>query len=234
MTDHAAAMPLHQQIVTDLEGKILSGAWPPGHRIPFEHELTTQYRCARMTVNKALSALAAAGLITRRRRAGSFVAQPPTQSAMLHIPDLATEIRDQGATYGYRLIKRRIAGVEAAPHGLIGAAWLILDAVHFANDRPFAAEARWINLDAVPDAANVDFAQTPPGSWLLAQVPWTRAAHEIRALNANTALAKTLAVAKDAACLMVERRTWRIDDAITYVRQIFPGDSYRLTAHFSP
>jgi DNA-binding GntR family transcriptional regulator len=33
---------------------------------------------------------------------------------------------------------------------------------------------------------------------------------------------------------MVERRTWRTDDAITYVRQIFPGDSYRLTAHFSP
>ncbi len=234
MTDHAAAMPLHQQIVTDLEGKILSGAWPPGYRIPFEHELTTQYRCARMTVNKALSALAAAGLITRRRRAGSFVAQPPTQSAMLHIPDLATEIREKGAAYGYRLIKRRIVGIEEAPHGLVGTMWLILDAMHFANNRPFAAEARWINLDAVPDATNADFAQTPPGSWLLAQVPWTRAAHEIRALNANAALAKTLAVTKGAACLMVERRTWRMGDAITYVRQIFPGDSYRLTADFSP
>jgi GntR family histidine utilization transcriptional repressor len=227
-------MPLHQQIVTDLEGKILSGAWPPGYRIPFEHELTTEYRCARMTVNKALSALAAAGLITRRRRAGSFVAQPPTQSAILHIPDLATEIRDQGATYGYRLIKRRVVDVEGAPRGLVGATWLVLDAVHFANDRPFATEARWINLDAVPDAATVDFAQTPPGSWLLAQVPWTRAVHEIRALSANAALATSLAITKGMACLMVERRTWRIDDAITYVRLIFPGDSYRLTAHFSP
>jgi len=33
-----------------------------------------QYGCARATVNKAVSALAAAGLIERHRRAGSFVA----------------------------------------------------------------------------------------------------------------------------------------------------------------
>ena len=56
--------------------RILSGEWPPGHRIPFEHELTARYRCSRMTVSKALGDLVAAGLIERRRRAGSFVRRP--------------------------------------------------------------------------------------------------------------------------------------------------------------
>jgi len=46
-------VPLHQRIRTDIEAKILSGAWGPGFRLPFEHELMTEYGCARMTVNRS-------------------------------------------------------------------------------------------------------------------------------------------------------------------------------------
>ena len=52
---------LHRRILEDVEGKILSGEWPPGHRIPFEHELTEQYQCSRMTVNKAITELVKRG-----------------------------------------------------------------------------------------------------------------------------------------------------------------------------
>ena len=58
-----APAALHQRIRTDIEAKILSGDLGPGDRIPFEHELTAQYGCSRMTVSKAISALAEAGLI---------------------------------------------------------------------------------------------------------------------------------------------------------------------------
>ena len=64
-------MTLNQRIRGDIERRIHSGEWPPGHRIPSEHELTLAYGCSRMTVNKALGALAEAGMIERRRRAGS-------------------------------------------------------------------------------------------------------------------------------------------------------------------
>ena len=64
---------LHQRILADISERIVSGDWPPGHRIPFEHELSAEYQCSRMTVNKALSQLAKSGLIERRRRSGSFV-----------------------------------------------------------------------------------------------------------------------------------------------------------------
>ena len=64
-------MPLHLRIQNDVERSILSGEWPPGHRIPFEHELTVQYGCSRMTVNKALTDLVKRGLIERRRKAGT-------------------------------------------------------------------------------------------------------------------------------------------------------------------
>lgn len=232
------AVPLHQRILTDLETKILSGEWPPGHRIPFEHELTAHYGCARMTVNKAISALAAAGLIVRRRRAGSFVAQPLIQSAVLQIPDMQAEIISQGKVYGYELISRQRrqgpdeAGIE---QGFFAERSLLaLKCRHLANSRPFALEERFISLDAVPEALGADFAETPPGTWLLAQVPWTRAEHTISAVNATAAIADGLAIPKGAACISVERRTWRVAEAITYVRQIFPGKTYRLVAHFSP
>ena len=48
---------LHSRILGDLEGKILSGAWAPGHRLPFEVDLAAQYGCSRMTVNKVMGQL---------------------------------------------------------------------------------------------------------------------------------------------------------------------------------
>ena len=87
---------LHQRIVADIEGQIVSGAWPPGHRIPFELDLAEQYGCSRMTVNKALTQLANAGLIERRRKAGSYVAQPRAQSAVLDIHDIRDEVQSLG------------------------------------------------------------------------------------------------------------------------------------------
>src|SRR3712207_5211640 len=78
---------LHQRIRDDIEARIMSGEWPPGYRIPFEHELMAEYGCSRMTVNKVLSTLAANGLITRRRRAGTVVAEPSSQQAVLQIQD---------------------------------------------------------------------------------------------------------------------------------------------------
>ena len=90
--------PLHRRIYAELEGRILSGELAPGDRIPFEHELTARYGCSRMTVSKAISELAGRGLVTRRRRAGTFVAQPKAHAAVLAIPDLRAEVIERGQT----------------------------------------------------------------------------------------------------------------------------------------
>src|SRR6476620_6474263 len=95
---------LYKQIRLDIERRILTGEWPPGHRIPFEHQLMARYGCSRMTVNKALSELAQADLIERRRRAGTFVRRPQHLSAVLTIADIRAEITALGRNYGYQLI----------------------------------------------------------------------------------------------------------------------------------
>ncbi|WP_312165741.1 histidine utilization repressor [Phenylobacterium sp.] len=227
---------LHQRIRTDIEAKILSGEWGPGDRIPFEHELTEQYGCSRMTVSKAISALAEAGLIERRRRAGSFVARPRVHSAVLDIPDLRSEIEGRGQAYRFELIscvRRAAKGAEEAELAG-GRALLALRGVHFANDQPFALEDRLISMRAAPEAARIDFAQISPGAWLLEHIPWTEAENRIAAVAADAEAARLLAIAPKTACLAVERRTWRGGEGVTRVRQLFPGEAYDLVARFGP
>ncbi|HZH27050.1 MAG TPA: histidine utilization repressor [Azospirillaceae bacterium] len=236
---------LNQRIRTDIENKILSGEWAPGHRIPFEIELAEQYGCSRMTVNKVLSALADTGLIERYRRAGSFVARPRTQSAVLHIPDIRAEVEARGDRYRYELVARNLRPASAEDIAKLAPTCvnpggnrttgrvLALHCRHFAGDEPLAVEERLINLGAVPDAADQDFSATPPGTWLLGHVPWTEAEHQILARNAGPHAA-LLVVRPETACLVVERRTWRTGETVTFVRLTYPGHMYRLVAQFTP
>ena len=229
---------LYQRIRGQIEDLIRSGAWAPGRKVPSETELMTQFDCSRMTVNKAMSALAEEGLIVRRRRAGSFVARPRVHSTVLDIPDIQAEIVARGETYRFELLDRkrrkpRAGDVEEMALAA-GGELLALRGLHIAGDRPFALEDRLISLAAVPDAADLDFAEESPGAWLLHHVPWTEAENRISAVGAEAEVAHLLALDLGAALLAVERRTWRAGEPVTWVRQLFPGEAYDLVARFGP
>jgi len=188
-----------------------------------------------MTVNKALSALATAGLLDRRKRAGSFIAQPRLHSMVLDIPDLVQQVVSRGEAYRFRIISRKIRADKAEASGGFGVARgkvLDLTVLHFAQDRELAVEERQVNLTAVPAIRDEAFATDPPGTWLLNTVPWTQAETRISALAADERLAALLLVPQGAPLLCIERRTWRGQDPITIVRQMFRGEAYDLFARF--
>ena len=236
--DRQRPQTLEQRICSDIEGRIRSGEWRPGHRIPFEHELVGHYGCARATVGKALAGLARAGLIERRRKAGSFVALQHVQSAALDIPDIGAVIAARGETYRFVLHDRyiRAAGAADPDAARLGADGdlLWLRGVHMAGATAFATENRAISLAAVPAAAATDFGCVAPGSWLLEHVPWTQARHRISAVAAGRDGSRLLGGPPTQACLSLERWTWRQSLAITFVRQVFPGTRYDLVAEFTP
>ena len=231
---------LNQRIRADIEGRILSGAWAPGFRIPYEHELMAQYGCSRMTVNKVLTALAESGMIERRRRAGSFVARqsPHLEQVALEIPDIALAVGGRGHAYGFRLLERahRKARSEVAEEvRLVGKGKLLaMRCLHLADGKPLALERRLINPEAVPETLDVDFSQHAPGSWLLQNVSWTRGQHRISAVAATADEAALLQVPVGSACLVIDRQTWLGEHPITWVRQMFLGDAYDLVARFAP
>lgn len=229
---------LYQRIRDDIEARIMSGEWPPGHRIPFEHELMAEYGCSRMTVNKVLSTLAANGLITRRRRAGSVVAEPSTQQAVLEIQDFALEAARAGTVYRFKILRRGVEPIDIAAAqrtGMpAGAEMLHITTLHLMDGVPGAYEQRLINLETVPEAGNEEFVNDPPGTWLLRRVPWTDAEHIVRAISADSALARHLHIKTGAACLVLERRTWQAGAFVTEARITYPGDRHHLVGRFSP
>ncbi len=228
----STAVSLEERIRNDIVAGIRRGDWAVGERIPYEHELTAEYGCARATVSKALTSLARAGLIERRRKAGSFVARPHAESAVLEIPDIEAVIAANGGGYRFEVLRSREQGGSAAFAS--GAPVLAIEGVHHDCHGPFAFEAREINVKAVPQARRVDFSAISPGAWLLRHIPWTEAQHRISAINADRELERALKIAPNSACLQIERTTWRNRTSITHVRQIFPGDRYDLVAKFSP
>jgi GntR family histidine utilization transcriptional repressor len=222
-------LPISEQIRRSIEARIMSGEWAPGTRVPGDTELAELHGCARMTANKALTALADAGLIERRRRAGSFVARPRSQAMVLEITDLAAEMAARGSSYRWELLSRRELTSAALGRK---APLLEVTGVHQADGAPLAFERRLVNLSEVPAIAAADLSAEAPGTWLLAHAPWTEAEHRISAESADAGLARALDCAVGGACLTVHRRTWRGDTPVTSVTQHFAPGRHELVARF--
>jgi GntR family histidine utilization transcriptional repressor len=229
---------MHQQILGEIERRIVSGEWPPGYRLPFEIDLAKSYSVSRMTVNKVLTRLASAGLIERRKKSGSFVAQPQVQSAILEIHDIEAEVRLLKRDYSFKLLasrRRKANEADLAAFDIARTSALLdIACVHFAGDTPFCFEDRLINLDAVPKAAEIDFSVTPPGKWLRLQVPWSTAEHKIYAVAADARLSETLVIDLASPCLVVQRRTWSEHGPVTFVRLTYPAEKHAILARFTP
>ncbi|GGH08659.1 UTRA domain-containing protein [Silvibacterium dinghuense] len=227
---------ISETIRSELESRILSGALSPGARIPVERELMEEYGCSRMTVNKAISSLVAAGLIERRKKAGSFVSRPIMHPTMLAIPDVQTDAVAKGQYYSFRLLRREVRtarkrnGIEAAlgQNGQL----LALSGIHIVDHQPLVTEERIISLASVPEIEDVDFTKVSPGTWLLQHIPWTQSETRLSSTAASMTEAPLLDIPFGAACFVVERKTWRETLPITYVRQVYNGSAFSLTGHF--
>lgn len=214
-------------------GRIRSGELKPGDMIPKEEDLARDFGCARMTAHRALRELAEEGVIERRKRAGSRVALQTGRSALFEIPRVDKEIEATGARYGYRLLERKMTQPAALPRARLELApkdrALKLVCLHSASNTPFQLEERWINLKAIPAAAEESFETASPNLWLLNALPWSEVEHVVSALNASRWAAEHLEVPEGEALLLVERRTWNEGGVITYARFLHPGRFFSLT-----
>lgn len=215
--------------------RIRARIWAPGALIPGELELAGEFGCARATINRALTELAEEGVIERRRRAGTRVKLSPVRQARFEIPIVRAEIEATGAAYRYALVDR---AVGPAPDWLRalrdlpeGARMLHLICMHYADDRPFQHEERWINIAAVPQVETADFISSGPNEWLVQAVPFTDAEIGFSATAADPRLAEFLALAPGEPVMLAERTTWLEGQLVTHARLHF-GRGYRMTTRY--
>ena len=232
----APAMALYEQVKDFITHKIQSGAWPPGHRLPSESELVTQFGVARMTVNRALRELVVQARIVRVAGVGSFVAENKPQSTLLQIANIASEIRVRGHHYRCQfLAAERIA----APPDV--AVWLDLRpgesvfhtvCLHLEDDVPVPLEDRHVNPHVVPTYLDQDFSAMPPSEYLVRNVPFDQIEHVVDAVLPTPEQADRLAMSASDPCLLLTRRTWTRNQPVTMVRCLHPASRYRLGSRF--
>jgi GntR family transcriptional regulator, histidine utilization repressor len=218
----------YRAIRDELLRRIQSRQWLPGETIPGEVALAAEFGVARATANRALTELSDEGYLVRRRNAGTRVAPFRVRQARLTIPLIRVEIEAIGADYAYKLQTRK---VQPMPNWLLARFGLsneqqalYLTSLHFADAEPFVFEERWINLAAVPQARDADFAAVSANEWLVQEVPFTTAEFGFSATTLDADAAHLLAAAVGAASFTTERVTWLGQIAVTYARLSFrPG-----------
>jgi GntR family histidine utilization transcriptional repressor len=220
-----------QAVQQEVLDRISSRVWKPGELIPNEAELASEFGCARATVNRALQNIADSGLLERRRKAGTRVATHPVRKATLDIPIIRKEITGKGNAYRYSLIKTETV---APPQSMAARMRLAADekilhliCLHMANGKPYVFENRWINQNVVPAVSGVDFSNHSPNEWLVENVHFTAGDITFSALSATSVEAEILSCELGEGLFVIDRSTWKGDQAITSVRLVFaPG--YRM------
>ncbi|MEM9602330.1 MAG: UTRA domain-containing protein [Pseudomonadota bacterium] len=200
-----------REIKAEVARRIQDRRWPPGSVIPAETELAIEFGCARATVNRAMRELADAGILVRKRRAGTRVAEHPVRQARLDIPVIRLEVEAAGGRYTHRLLLRAVRRPPARVRALFGGSTsstaLRLDALHLADDRPYAVESRWVNTDTVPKALDTDFDRVSANEWLVQNTPFAGGQYRVSAQLAGVDVAEVLGCAAGDPVLLVERHT---------------------------
>lgn len=220
-----------QGIQAEVMRRISERVWSPGDLIPREVELAAEFGCSRATVNRALRELAEAGILDRRRRAGTRVARTPVRKATVEIPITRLDVERRGAVYRHALLERERGAPPALVRGRLDlppdADMLHLRALHFANNQPFLYEDRWINIAAVPEILDVDLTEISANEWLVRNAPFTAGDIAFSAANATAQEASLLGTDAGSAIFIVDRITWNGPRPITMVRLAYaPG--YRM------
>lgn len=221
-----------QAVQDEVLRRIHARVWRPGSQIPNEADLAAEFGCARATVNRALRNLAEAGLLDRRRKAGTRVALQPVAKAVLDIPVIRLEVEGTGRLYGYRLMS---ATQTPAPPEIAATMAMAPDvpalhlvALHLADGAPYALEDRWINLAVVPAAAEAPFAKISGNEWLLAHAPYTHGEIAFSAVIADAEAIAALVCPDPSALFVLDRVTWDQARVVTQVRITYaPG--HRMT-----
>jgi GntR family histidine utilization transcriptional repressor len=210
-----------EDIRAEVQRRIRLREWPPGGLIPTEENLALEFGCARATVNRALRELAEAGLLERRRKAGTRVAILPVRKATLDISVIRQEVEARGQTHGFRLLcqEMRVPSMPIASRlGLPDMAKLIyLETLHLADGQPFVLEQRWLNPAVLPQPLP-DFSKLSANEWLVTNIAYALGDIAFSAATASAHEAETMGLAPFAALFITERTTWTADAPITFVR----------------
>jgi GntR family transcriptional regulator len=207
-----------------------------GDALPPERSLATSLGVSRMTVRRAIDELVRQGRLIRRQGAGTFVAAPKI-SAALQVSSFSEDMRRRGHVPHSRTleIEERFAGPQLGRRLDVSPGARILQVVRLrlADAAPMAIETLHVPLDLVPGLTGDDLTDASFYELLSDRygIVLTRGLQEIEPTVTDERESELLEVPLHSPAFLFERTSWdREDRTVEFVRSVYRGDRYRLTA----
>ena len=231
-------VPLYYQLEQRLRARITSDEFLPGTALPTEDQICAEYSVSRITVRRALAALAQQGLIDRRRGVGSFVAEK-LRGINSHLTGSLNEFLAMAGSLNTRCLSlgradppiqvRNRLGLEPGEHAVL------LRTVGSLEDGPVAYLEIWFP----PSIGDKLTAQDLDGDLPVvrqveqaANVRITRAEQKIEPDCAGVVAAEYLEISEDTPILNVQRVYFAGDRPIELANVRYHPNRYRYAIEF--
>ncbi len=231
----SGAGPRYVQLRSRLADGISMGVLGPGAPLPPEREIATITDFSRVTVRKAIQALADEGAIVQKRGSGSFVASRPAriEQTLSRLTSFSEDMRRRGKTSTSRWIERGIfmpSPDEITALALASEASVArLVRLRLADGEPMAIERAALPTDILPNPIAIE------GSLYefleLHGLRPVRAIQKISAINLTDDEASLLAIPAGNAGLKIDRTSYLSDGRVTeFTQTLYRGDAYNFVA----
>ena len=208
-----------------------------GDALPPERTLAAELQVSRMTLRGVLDDLLRLGRITRRQGAGTFVAEPKIAQT-LTVTSFSEDMRSRGLTPSSVSLgmERLTAGPSLGAHLHLAddEGVLRLTRLRLADGIPMAIETLHVPADLVPglvaaDLENASFYE------LIAERYDLHLARGTQVIEPTVTDAEVSALLRRplrSPAFLFERTSWDTTGRVVeFVRSIYPGDRYKLTAN---
>ena len=232
----AGSQPLHDKVREAIAEQIRSGAIPPGARLQSERDLADQMGVSRVTVRRALDALAEDGLVRAARGSGRFVsdaalAEPP--NTLLSFTELGAE---RGLLASSRVLGSRVRSAtldEAEVFGVApGADVFELDRLRMLDGVAVALDHTRVPLVLAPVLPTIDFGAASLYAVLdEAGAGLVRADYTTEAVAADASTARQLGVTPGSPLLLATTTSYDTSDRVVELGETtYRSDRYRFRA----
>lgn len=227
--------PLYLQLRRRLEAGIEVAGLQGNDPLPSERDIARITGLSRVTVRKAIEALAEDGLIVQRQGSGSYVAQKPRrmEQSLSQLTSFTEDMARRGITTTALWLERGVflpTAHEAATLGLGPTDSVArLSRLRLTDGKPLALERASLPASLLPNPVAVEGSlyQTL-GELGLRPV---RAVQRISAANVKGSDAAFLEIPEGAAGLHIERVSYLPDGRpVEMVRSLYRGDAYDFVA----
>jgi GntR family transcriptional regulator len=227
--------PRYVQLRKRLSEGVDLGLLKAGNSLPPEREIATITDMSRVTVRKAIHALAQDGTIIQKQGSGSFVAfdTPQIEQSLSRLTSFSEDMSRRGMASASVWLERGI--VMPSPEEVLALA-LSPDAsvsriarLRTADNKPMAIERASLSTNMLPNPLLVETSLYEVlGKAGLRPV---RALQKISAINLEANNARLLEVEPGMAGLRIERTSYLADGRIVeFTQSIYRGDAYNFVA----